>query len=601
MTEALERLRASLADRYRFERELGAGGMARVYLAQDVKHDRKVAVKVLRPELAAVIGAERFLAEIKTTANLQHPHILPLFDSGAADGFLYYVMPYIEGESLRDRLDREKQLPIGDAIRLATEVASALDYAHRRGVIHRDIKPANILLHDGSALVADFGIALAASRAGTRITETGMSLGTPQYMSPEQALGEREITARSDVYALGCVLYEMLLGEPPFSGPTAQAIVAKITTEKVPAMSPRRDTIPGPVEQAVLTALQMLPADRFGSTAEFASALVGGATASPSMSRPVERELKSGAFRLTEDVCRRLARASFDPRLIGTDMYYLDNQAASDVLVCFIAPCGRAGDQFSQVLPRMRYRSIAPTFRGFEPGTGWRPTLPLDDHIILVREFLRDQVARLKPRFTIIAGFSSGGDFAIRLAAAPDPDARLRVDGCLTLGANLSLETCFLTRALAALKNNDDAAMLGILRGLSDAATSLDEWVDVCEYVTRIVPTFRHDVAPLRSFGEAIVKPFEHEALTPFAGWYRDAAARGCRLLCVFEDMPMYRGLVRELQLRNLDEGILGEHYEEQSVVSVAATAHFDLIDPPRVAAHADALVARLRATSNTT
>ena len=188
--------RLALADRYRIERELGAGGMATVYLAQDLKHDRKVAIKVLRPELAAVIGAERFLAEIKTTANLQHPHILPLFDSGAADGFLFYVMPFIEGETLRDRLNREKQLPIADAVRIATEVASALDYAHRHGVIHRDIKPENILLHDGRALVADFGIALAASKAGgSRMTETGMSLGTPHYMSPEQAMGEREITA----------------------------------------------------------------------------------------------------------------------------------------------------------------------------------------------------------------------------------------------------------------------------------------------------------------------------------------------------------------------------------------------------------------------
>ncbi|MFN2316827.1 MAG: serine/threonine-protein kinase, partial [Gemmatimonadales bacterium] len=197
MNATPERLAAALADRYRIERELGAGGMATVYLAQDLKHDRQVAVKVLRPELAAVIGAERFLAEIKTTANLQHPHILPLHDSGVADSFLYYVMPFVEGESLRDRLTREKQLPIGDAVRIATEVASALDYAHRRGIIHRDIKPENILLHDGQALVADFGIALAATSAGSRMTETGMSLGTPHYMSPEQAMGERTLDART--------------------------------------------------------------------------------------------------------------------------------------------------------------------------------------------------------------------------------------------------------------------------------------------------------------------------------------------------------------------------------------------------------------------
>jgi hypothetical protein len=276
--EPTGRLAAALAERYRIERELGAGGMATVYLAHDLRHDRPVALKVLRPELAAVIGGERFLAEIKTTANLQHPHILPLFDSGEADGFLFYVMPYVEGETVRDRMAREKQLPIADAVRVAAEVASALDYAHRHGVIHRDIKPENILLHDGSALVADFGIALAASRAGGRMTETGMSLGTPHYMSPEQAMGEREITARSDVYALGCVLYEMLLGEPPFTGPTAQSIVAKVMTEKPAPLIARRERIPPAVEDAVLTALEKLPADRFATASEFATALAAPVT-----------------------------------------------------------------------------------------------------------------------------------------------------------------------------------------------------------------------------------------------------------------------------------------------------------------------------------
>ena len=279
MPELLNRLQVALADRYRIEGEIGAGGMATVYLAQDLRHDRKVALKLLRPELSAVIGAERFLAEIKLTANLQHPHILPLFDSGEADGFLFYVMPFVEGESLRSRLNREKQLPVADAVRIATEVSGALDYAHRHGVVHRDIKPENILMHDGRALVADFGIALAASKAGgNRMTETGMSLGTPHYMSPEQAMGEREITARSDVYAIGVVLYEMLTGDPPFSGSTAQAIVARVLTESPRPILPQRHTIPPHVEAAVLTALEKLPADRFGTAAEFADALAGRGT-----------------------------------------------------------------------------------------------------------------------------------------------------------------------------------------------------------------------------------------------------------------------------------------------------------------------------------
>ncbi|CAN5274930.1 hypothetical protein BH23GEM2_BH23GEM2_02060 [soil metagenome] len=269
------RLAEALADRYRLEREIGMGGMATVYLAYDLRHDRKVAVKVVRPELAAIIGGERFLAEIRTTANLQHPHILPLHDSGEAGGNVFYVMPFVEGHSLRDRLNHEKQLAVDEAVRITREVASALDYAHRHGVVHRDIKPENILLHDGQALVADFGIALAVSRSdgGTRMTETGMSLGTPHYMAPEQAMGEREISARADVYALGCVLYECLSGEPPFTGPTAQAIIARVMTEQPRGLQIQRRTIPQNVEAAVRTALEKLPADRFPSAAAFSEAL----------------------------------------------------------------------------------------------------------------------------------------------------------------------------------------------------------------------------------------------------------------------------------------------------------------------------------------
>ena len=270
----IDRLRAALADRYRIERELGAGGMATVYLAHDLKHDRQVAIKVLKPELAAVLGAERFVVEIKTTAALQHPHILPLFDSGTADSFLYYVMPYIQGETLRSKLDRETQLGVDEAVKIAREVADALDYAHRSGVIHRDIKPENILLHDGRPMVADFGIALAVSAAaGGRMTETGLSLGTPYYMSPEQATAEKEISARSDVYSLASVLYEMLTGEPPYMGNSAQQIIMKIITETAPPVTKLRKSVPPNVADAVARALEKLPADRFATAAAFSAAL----------------------------------------------------------------------------------------------------------------------------------------------------------------------------------------------------------------------------------------------------------------------------------------------------------------------------------------
>jgi eukaryotic-like serine/threonine-protein kinase len=277
MSDTLPRLAAALASRYRVERELGAGGMATVYLAHDLKHEREVAIKVLHPDLGAALGAERFLSEIKTTAKLQHPHILGLIDSGTADGLLFYVMPFVPGETLRARLQRERQLPVGDAVRLAREVASALDFAHRQGVIHRDIKPENILLQEGSALVADFGIALAVQHAGgARMTQTGLSLGTPQYMSPEQATGERQIDARSDIYSLAAVTYEMLAGEPPFSGPTVQAIVARLMADQPRGISAQRKAVPPHVEAAVFQALEKLPADRFATAAEFSEALRGG-------------------------------------------------------------------------------------------------------------------------------------------------------------------------------------------------------------------------------------------------------------------------------------------------------------------------------------
>ncbi|MEO8202177.1 MAG: serine/threonine-protein kinase, partial [Gemmatimonadota bacterium] len=274
----LDRLRASLADRYRIERELGAGGMATVYLAEDLKHHRKVAIKVLRPELADVLGPERFLREIEIAANLRHPHILPLYDSGNAGGFLFYVMPLVEGESLASVIRREKQLPIEAALRYAGEVADALSYAHAHGVVHRDIKPDNIMIESGHAVVADFGIAKAVASAGdvTALTGTGMSVGTPSYMSPEQAAGDRDVDGRTDLYSLGCVLYEMLAGQPPFIGATIDVLVRQHIMTAPPPVTQFRPAVPPAVADALARALAKAPADRFNPVGQFASAIGGG-------------------------------------------------------------------------------------------------------------------------------------------------------------------------------------------------------------------------------------------------------------------------------------------------------------------------------------
>jgi serine/threonine-protein kinase len=276
LTDLLERVTRALADRYAVEGPLGRGGMATVYLARDLKHQREVAVKVLRPEIAVSLGADRFLREIEISARLSHPNILTLIDSGEADGLLFYVMPYVEGESLRERLRREGQLSVEEALRIAREIADALHYAHSKDIIHRDIKPENILFEAGHAVVTDFGIARALSEAGgTRLTETGYAVGTPHYMSPEQALGQREIDRRTDVYSLGCVLYEMLGGEPPYIGATPQAILARKATDPVRSLRTVRAAVPESVEVAVTRALEKVPDRRFASAQELAAALAG--------------------------------------------------------------------------------------------------------------------------------------------------------------------------------------------------------------------------------------------------------------------------------------------------------------------------------------
>ena len=292
----LDRLRAALSDSYSIDRELGRGGMATVYLAQDGKHERLVALKVLHPDLAATLGPERFLREIKLAARLNHPHILPLHDSGEAEGFLYYVMPYVEGESLRERLDRERQLPIDEAVHHARAIASALDYAHRQQIVHRDIKPENVMLYEGEAMVMDFGIAKAVSSAGAdTLTQTGMMVGTPAYVSPEQAAGETNLDGRSDQYSLACMLYEMLSGERAFSGPTAQAVMAKRFTETAKPLRSLRGSIPESVERAVTRAMSTDIAARYKTSAQFAQALASTSVTTPTDTATLPQQTVSSA------------------------------------------------------------------------------------------------------------------------------------------------------------------------------------------------------------------------------------------------------------------------------------------------------------------
>lgn len=592
----------ALRDGYRVERELGAGGMGSVYLAEDLRHGRKVAIKVLRPEVAASMGAERFHREIQIAAALQHPNILSLIDSGAAGTLLYYVMPFIEGSTLRARLARDGELPIDEGLRLLREIAEALAYAHSRGIVHRDLKPENVLFMAGHAQLADFGVAKALGDlgVGVAVTAGGVVLGSPGYMAPEAASGDSATDHRADIYAFGVLGYEILAGQHPF--PAAghrQMILAHLTRDPQPLQG-LRPSVSAELNDLIMRCLEKRPADRWQSAAEIARRLdamlaSSGATAS----RQRTHDVTSRRFRLTEAVCGKLRRSSFDPRMIGDEVEYLDNGAKSDVLVCFFHAIGLDGADFEPHLRLLPYRGIALTLYGFEASRRRRLTLPLDDHIVLVRELLRDLASRFTPSAILVVGFSSGGDFALRLAAQTPSDPAVRVDGVLSLGCNLALETCFVTRILARLENGKGDEIVKDLRALGNPIEGLDEWLSVHAYLVRMLQRFQLQVDPLREFAREVVSPFEEDPEHAFVRMYREASAPERALRCLFEDNETCNRLVREVQLQNLDRGVLGAHYREGSLRIEPETTHFDLLRPDLVWRHLDSLVEALTGDSD--
>ena len=597
-----ERLQSVLHERYAIEREIGRGGMATVFLARDVKHDRQVALKVLHPELSVALGADRFLQEVQVTARLQHPHILPLFDSGKAGDLVFYVMPFIEGESLRACLDREKQLPVDQAVRIAARVADALDYAHRHGIVHRDIKPENILLHDGTALVADFGIALAADQAGSdRLTGTGLVVGTPAYMSPEQTAADRNLDGRSDIYSLGCVLYEMLAGEPPHTGATAQAVIAKTLAEQPRPLRSLRQTVPAHVDAAVHKALQKLPADRFASAADFAKSLIAAdGAARPAASGAVERWQGNNPtvdkrFQLGMEVCRKLNRATLDPRVIGGRIHYLDNEVESDILIVYLHGLGLDQSSFTEILRVLPYRGLAPTLYGFEPGEPRPARLSLSDHVTIMREFLRDAIGRLRPKLSVLVGFSHGADLGFEVLTVPPGEPRLAVDGFLSLGCNLDLGTCFVSTVLANLSADDTGKVVGDLRTLGSELQSLRDWMCLHDYLVRVFRKFEGDLAPLRVLAGEIVAPFNSPE-PPFPRWYQNAITAVRCLRCVFSNSEADYRATQQVKLLHLDRGILGPQYREETLVTEAEWNHFDLVDLALHRRHVEGMLTVLRA-----
>jgi serine/threonine protein kinase len=603
MADVLEQLTNALGGRYLVERELGVGGMATVYLAQDLKHARPVALKVLHPDLSISLGAERFLREIRIVAQLQHPHILGLIDSGEAAGMLYYVMPYVAGESLRTRIAREGELPVEEAVWIMREIADALAYAHGKRIVHRDIKPENVLFASRHAQVADFGIARAVSEAamGGPITATGIAVGSPAYMAPEQASSDPQMDHRADIYAYGVMAYELVTGIPPFTAPTAVQLVAAHLTRDPDPPSVHRRSIPSALDEIVLRCMAKRPSDRFQTADEIVQRLDALLTGplSKAMVTTQEHQVAPSQFRITEALCRRLSRAVFDPRMIGDSMEYLDNHSRSSVLVALIPALGMDASEFEPHLRSLPYRCVAVTPYGFEQTRRRRTVMPLADHMTMLREFLRYAADRVKPEVIILGGFSSGADVALRMSTERQ---RVRVDGLLSLGCNLSSATCFLSRLVARFKGGSPADMLTGLREVSASAATVDDWLNVHGYLVRMLAKFQTQLEPLRLFAHDITAPFKHAAgagdadwTQPFAEWYRGVSAHVRVVRCVFEETAPVPDLVRELLLRHHESGLLGDHHRDGSLVIEPDATHFDLASPDVLTRHVEAVVAAAR------
>jgi len=597
MRKTIERITPALAANYAIEREIGRGGMATVYLAHDVKHGRQVALKVLLPELAAAVGKERFLREIAIAAQLTHPNILPLHDSGEADGHLFYTMPYVEGETLRQRLERDKSLPIPEGARILHEVIDALAYAHGQGFVHRDIKPENIMLTGRHAVITDFGVGKAVTAAGdtSRLTTVGTALGTPAYMAPEQAAGEVDIDNRADIYALGVVAYEMFAGAPPFTGATVMQVIASHFKKIPEPLAKVRMTVPAGLEQVVMKCLEKNPADRWQRAEDMLPpldrVLAAAVPAGPSAGGRRLNPLVNASFVLREEVCRKLSRERLDPRMIGDRMHYLDNQVESGVLVCYLHGMCRDQQTFAGILERSPYRGIAPTQYGFDRTAPHRIPLAMDDHVTLMWELLRNAIERLRPAVTVLVGHSSGADLGFEILSA-QPDPPVTVDAFLSLDCNLNHDTCFVSRVLANLSTDEPAHIIEELQAMGTQARTLQEWIDIHSYLVEIFRKFHDDIEVLTGYAQQVVRPFPGKDPGRFVEWYRAAAERVRHLACVFSDSESSNPIVQDLKLQNLDRGIFGPRYREGSIVIEHGAGHFDLADPERLLSHVEAVVA---------
>jgi pimeloyl-ACP methyl ester carboxylesterase len=503
-------------------------------------------------------------------------------------------MPFVEGESLRQRLGRETMLSLSRTVSWVAEIGAGLAFLHAHGIVHRDIKPENIMLSGRHALLTDFGIAKAVSGDVTQaLTATGVLIGTPAYMAPEQGVERGDVDERADLYAVGVLGYELLTGRTPFTG-TPHQILAAHTARPAAPLSAQRAGIPSPLADAVMRCLQKHPADRWQHAGELLRRLEAveiGRHPSVEADQP-PANLTERAFRISEDVCRKLDRTVLDPRMIGDTVAYLDNNVESDVLVCYLHGTGLDHRDFRQILAASLFRGVAPTLYGCEPDALRRASLPLSAHGTIIWELLQDVVARLRPAATVVVGFSSGGDFAQEMIAGRIPGC---VDALITLDCNLSIETCFLTRILAEMSVEAPEQFLAQLRTVGERSTSVGEWVNVHDYLVKILRKFHGDIGPLRRFANELMEPFAVPAATPFVERFVRVSEAVRVVRCVFSDMESNNTALHRIKLDNLDRGVLGPVYDPGCLVTEPGTAHFDLIAADLVGRHVEDVVTRLR------
>jgi serine/threonine protein kinase len=597
-----QRIADALSDRYQLDRELGAGGMATVYAARDLRHDRFVAIKVMRPEVCPATSTERFLREIRIAAQLTHPHILPLIDSGESGGVMFYVMPLIDGETLRTRLARAGELPVPESLHILRYLLDALAYAHTQGVVHRDLKPENILLSDGHAYVTDFGIAKAlvetsgATGASTRLTEIGTTLGTPSYMAPEQ-VGGAAVDHRTDLYAMGIVAYEMLTGHLPFMLDKSQHVMAAHLATPPEPIAKWRPAVPLRLANAVMKCLEKRPADRWQTAAEMLAEIeaVSATGSKTPAGSEIECRLIERRFTLTERICRKLNRATLDPRIIGDSLRYADNQVNSDVLVCLLHGLGLGHRELEPHLKQLPYLAVSPSLYGQEIGRHPRIPLSLADHIVILREWLLDVIERSQASTVALVGLSCGADIWFQMLLAND--AAPHVDGLLALGCNLSVDTCFVSRVLARLAPDKPEVSIAELRRFSETADSLDDWLNVHEYLVRVLRKFQGDMGVLQRAAADIVGPFKDTPeFETFAQWFKGARQRVPVLRLGFSSDSGSQAALARLKLKNLDTGILGEEFPESIITVAPDVDHFQLMGPESVAAHVVEVVTEARA-----